>query len=168
MSLINRIAASRYAVPSLFANDPFFRDPFFASPFALSSRHLDFDSANLANVPALDLSETETSYVVTANVPGFTKDQLEITHEGNTVSIKGTWKTESKSNEDTATTESTSAKSENYLHRERSEGSFLRSFTIPDGSIDGSLISAKLSDGVLKVTLPKQQADEKQTKIPIN
>jgi HSP20 family protein len=89
----------------------------------------------------VDLHETAAEYVITAEVPGMQRDDLEINaHEG-TLTIAGT-RPEGP------------AACEQYHRVERGHGSFRRSFHLPS-AIDETAITADLRDGVLTVRCPK-------------
>ena len=90
----------------------------------------------------LDVREDEGHYVVDADVPGFDKDDIEVTLEDGVLTISGERKHEEKSD------------GENYHYSERRTGRFSRSLRFPDGvSEDG--IEAALKDGVLTVKVAK-------------
>jgi HSP20 family protein len=99
--------------------------------------------------PAVDLKETDTEYVVTAEVPGFPKEKLEINVTEDAITIRGERKEEKEKTEG------------GYHLRESASGSFQRVLALP-GSVVADQVKAKLEDGVLTVTLPK--AAEKEAK----
>jgi HSP20 family protein len=111
---------------------------------------LDFISSELNQRGIdLDVSETPSGYVVEAEVPGFTKDQVTLSVTGSQLTIKG----EKQSISESA----------NYLRRERSKHSFRRTVTLPC-AIDCKKVEAHLEGGVLKIDLPK---GESQINVPI-
>jgi HSP20 family protein len=101
-----------------------------------------------AITPAIDVSEGETAYEVTAELPGIDEKDIEIKLANHTLTIKGE-KAEGKEE-----------KNKDYYLSERRYGSFQRSFRVPD-SVDATRIEASFAKGVLKVTLPKT-ADARQ------
>lgn len=103
--------------------------------------------------PRVDISETESDFRVTADLPGVTKDEVNVNFEDDTLVISGERKQES-------TTEET-----NYYRTERIYGRFSRSFTFPKG-IEIDKISAKFDNGVLEVSVPKT-AESKPRKISV-
>lgn len=106
--------------------------------------------------PAVDIHETENNFVVKADVPGINKDDIQIDLKDNTLTIKGEKKFENKSSKD------------NYIRVERSYGSFVRSFVLPQ-NVDGGKITATYKEGVLEVTLPKKEESKpKQIKVEVN
>ncbi len=92
--------------------------------------------------PAVDITETATAFTVKADLPGVKPDEIEVTTENGRLVIKGQRHQEMDESRD-------------GVHRvERSYGSFLRAFSLPD-NIDADAISAKSVHGVLELTLPK-------------
>jgi HSP20 family protein len=96
--------------------------------------------------PAIDVYETAAAFIVTAEVPGVSREQIELALEESTLTIRGHRK-ERPASSDVL-----------HFHQiERGFGSFERTFEFAD-SIDAGGVSADLSDGVLTITLPKQPA----------
>lgn len=89
----------------------------------------------------VDLYETDESFVVKAFVPGVTADNIDITTQQNTVTIRAEQPAQSQDNV-------------RYYLRERPSGAWLRSFELPT-AIDTQHIDARLDQGVLVLTLPK-------------
>jgi HSP20 family protein len=106
-----------------------------------------FFSDEKSFVPAFDISESDTEYVVTAELPGIEEKDLEVTLSEGILSVKGEKKHE------------TEEKSETHHRVERRYGSFSRSFRIPD-SVDSDKIDATFKDGVLKLSIPKSEEAE--------
>jgi HSP20 family protein len=100
-------------------------------------------------IPAVDISETDDSFVVTADVPGMKAEDMKITVANNTLTLKGEKK---NVRED---------KSENYHRIERSYGVFERTFALPSG-VESENIRAKYKDGVLELRLPKSKEAKPQ------
>jgi HSP20 family protein len=92
--------------------------------------------------PAMDVQETEDSYVVEADIPGIKKDEIHIEVADNVLTIKGERKRE------------TDKKEKDYHRIERTYGAFRRSVQIP-GGFKHDAVDARFEDGVLRVTLPK-------------
>lgn len=105
--------------------------------------------------PATDIAETDKEFVFKAELPGVKKEDVSVELEGSTLTIRG------ERNEEK---EEKTAK----MHRvERFQGSFLRSFTLPD-NVDAKAIKADMNEGVLQVHLPKTAAPEgKKTKVEV-
>ena len=94
--------------------------------------------------PPVDLYETPTGFVLTAELPGLTRDQIEIHAEDTRVVIRGA----------RATGPDREIPCEQYHRVERGHGRFSRAFSLPE-SIDVDAIVAELKDGILTVTIPK-------------
>ena len=95
--------------------------------------------------PAVDIKEEADKFVLHADIPGVKPEEIDISMEGDVLTIKGEKKTE-------ATTEK-----ENYKRVERTYGSFYRRFSLPD-TADPEAIVAESKHGVLVITIPKRQA----------
>jgi HSP20 family protein len=93
--------------------------------------------------PPIDVYETASRYVITAEVPGLARDQIDLAVRDNRLSIKGV---RPAAGPETPT--------RHYHQVERGHGSFLRTFEFVD-AVDQDGITADLRDGVLTVTLPK-------------
>jgi HSP20 family protein len=96
-------------------------------------------------MPAMDLVETEDDFVLRADLPGMTEDDVKIEFEDGTLTISG----ERRSEHET--------KNEGYYRVERAYGSFSRSLTLPQG-VDPERVSASFDKGVLEVRVPKPEA----------
>jgi len=105
--------------------------------------------------PAVDIIENNDQFILKAEIPGMTKDDVKITLENNVLTIRGEKKNESE-------------KKEGDYHRiERSYGSFERSFSVP-GTIKVNEIDAQYKDGVLTLTLPKaEEAKPKSIEVKV-
>ena len=104
--------------------------------------------------PAIDITEDDKAYKITAELPGLEEKNIDVTVSGDMLTIKG-----EKSSE-------TEEKNKDYHVSERVYGSFQRSFTLPDG-VERDKIAADLAKGVLTLTLPKNVAAQKQQKIEV-
>jgi HSP20 family protein len=104
-------------------------------------------------MPAMDLLETADHFVLRADLPGMSEQDVNIELEDSTLSISGERKTE---HEDTQ---------EGYYRVERASGSFQRSLTLPKG-VDPEAVTASFDRGVLEVRIPKPEA-RKPRKIAI-
>lgn len=103
--------------------------------------------------PPANFVETEDAYAVEIDVPGYDRDDIEVTLEQGILSIRGERSAERE--EQTGT----------YHLRERSLGRFTRSFSLPR-SVDADRLEANLESGVLRVALPKA-AEAKARKIDV-
>lgn len=95
---------------------------------------------------AVDVREDGDHLYVEAELPGFRKEDVDITLENRVLTIAAERKDENNQGD---------GKSGDYLLRERRYARFLRSFTLPT-TVDEQKVQAKLSDGVLHITLDKR------------
>jgi HSP20 family protein len=105
----------------------------------------------------VDIREDADHIYVEAELPGFKKEEIDITLENQTLTISAERKTETKEGDE--------KKGEMLLH-ERRYSKFLRSFTLPP-TVDEQSVNAKLADGVLHITLNKRE-ESKPRKITVN
>ena len=98
--------------------------------------------------PALDVYEEKNELVVKAEIPGLTKDEIDITLEGDTLTIKG----EKKKEEET--------KDEDYYRCERTYGEFSRTIEFPV-AVQTDKVNATFKDGVLEIRMPKTEEAKK-------
>ncbi len=92
----------------------------------------------------VDVKEDEAAYHVTADLPGLSEKEVEVTFDDSVLTIRGEKKVEREENKDT------------WHLIERSSGTFARQLVLPT-PIDQARIEAKFEKGVLYVTLPKQE-----------
>ena len=105
--------------------------------------------------PAVDVTEDDTAYKVTAELPGMSEKEVEVVLSGDTLTLKGEKRQEKEQKE------------KNFYLSERTYGSFQRSFFVPEG-VDRDKIGADFSKGVLTITLPKsEKAVQQQKKIEV-
>ena len=95
-------------------------------------------------VPAMDVSETETGYALSFDLPGIVKEQVKVSIDGRRVEVE-------------ATPEASAAGPEGarVVYRERSLPRFARSVTLP-AELDASTSTAQFANGVLTLTLVKR------------
>jgi len=106
-------------------------------------------------MPAVDVTETDGGLEVTAELPGIDEKNIEVKLANHTLTIKAEKRDEKEETK------------KDYYMRERSFGSFQRSFTLPEG-VDTDKIEASFKNGVLTVTLPKTaEAKKAEKKITI-
>jgi len=94
--------------------------------------------------PVTDISETPESLTLRLEVPGLTRDQIKISVENNTLSVRG------------EKVQETSSEDESFHRTERSFGAFERSFALPP-YVDTDQVQASLNDGVLAISLPRRE-----------
>jgi HSP20 family protein len=97
--------------------------------------------------PQVDICEDDKEYLVKADLPEMKKEGIKVTVENGVLSISGERKTEKEE------------KKKKFHRVERSYGTFLRTFTLPEDT-DSAKIAAEFKDGVLKVHLPKSPASK--------
>jgi HSP20 family protein len=106
--------------------------------------------------PALDVYEDKDRIVVKAELPGMTKDDIQISISDNVLTIRGEKKREE---EDTG---------KDYYRSERAYGAFIRSLALPT-EINPDRVEAMFKNGVLEIRLPKSEAaKKKEIKINVN
>jgi HSP20 family protein len=97
--------------------------------------------------PNIEISETDKAVEVSAEMPGLERKDVEISIEDDALTIRG----EKKIEED--------QKDKNIQHSERSYGVFMRVLQLPPG-VDPSSVEATMSNGILKITIPKPAKPE--------
>jgi HSP20 family protein len=95
-------------------------------------------------MPAMDLVETDEHFVLRADLPGLSEEDIKIEFEDGTLTVSGERKAEHET------------KNEGYYRVERAFGAFSRSLTLPQG-IDPEAVSANFDRGVLEVRVPKPE-----------
>ena len=98
--------------------------------------------------------EIDGGYELTAELPGMSEEDVECTLSGKMLTVKGE-KQEVKEEE-----------KKGYYLKERHYGSFMRNFTLPE-DVDANKIEATVSDGVLRVFMPKSEKQQKSRKIEV-
>jgi HSP20 family protein len=101
-------------------------------------------------VPATDLVETENEYVLSADLPGLSQEDVSIKVEGNVLTVAGERVTHSEE------------QGQGRYRLERASGSFRRSLRLPAG-VDAEAITASFDKGVLEVHVPKPVAAQPRT-----
>ena len=124
-------------------------DDFWSRPFPRLWRP-DFSRLRSLSLeaPSLDVYEQKDDLIVKAEIPGLTKDEIDISLEGNTLTIKG----ENKKEEE--------VKEEDYYRCERTFGAFSRSVELPVG-VQADKVNASFKNGVLEIRLPKTEEAKK-------
>src|ERR1700712_1072562 len=99
-----------------------------------------FNDRMIARVPAVNISESENNYHVELAAPGLKKEDFKLNLDNNQLSISVETSAEHQNNQ------------KNYSKREYSYGSFVRSFTLPEGA-DATQIEAAYQDGILRIDI---------------
>ncbi|MBI4517871.1 MAG: Hsp20/alpha crystallin family protein [Deltaproteobacteria bacterium] len=106
-------------------------------------------------VPAVDVYEDKDAVVVKADLPGMSKDEIEVSLTGSALTLKG----EKRKAEE--------IKDHDYYRSERSYGAFSRTLALP-ADIKSDQVTASFKDGVLEIRLPKtEEAKKKQIKVAV-
>jgi HSP20 family protein len=95
-------------------------------------------------VPTVDISESDGEYLIKAELPEVKKEDVKVTVENGVLTLQGERRQEKEE------------KSKRFHRVERSYGSFVRSFSLPE-SVDESSVKADYKDGVLNLHLPKSE-----------
>ncbi len=105
-------------------------------------------------IPPVDIEEDKEKLVLTAELPGFKEDQIQIQMEGGVLTLRGERKFEEERKN-----------SKNFHRVERAYGQFVRSFTLPN-NVDRENVQARFSDGLLQIEMPKrEEAKPRQIRI---
>ena len=103
----------------------------------------------------VDVIEEDDRYLMRADVPGISPDEIKIEVDGDRLTVSGSHE------------ESSEEKKDDYVRRERRFGSFSRSMLVPRG-VDPDEIEATTANGVLEISIPKPKpADDGGTKVEI-
>lgn len=126
---------------SFFANDDFFDRHAAGFDFPVHVPHADL---------RVNIAETPDNYTLVAEAPGLNDKDLDVEIKDGVLTLKGHQKKEEETENET------------YRVREFSERSFERSFRIGD-TVDQDNITAKLHNGLLRVTIPKKEEAKART-----
>jgi len=105
--------------------------------------------------PAVDIKEEDDRFVIHADIPGVSADDIDISMEKGVLTIKGERKHEAEEDK------------EGFHRIERAYGTFMRRFSLPE-NVDADKISASSKDGVVELVLPKAVEDNQPKKITVN
>jgi HSP20 family protein len=94
--------------------------------------------------PPVDIHETDDALVLQAELPGFSKEDVNVELKDNSLTLKGQRQDEKEVEE------------EQYHRRERTYGGFQRTFMLP-ATVDSEKVTATYKDGVLELRLPKRE-----------
>lgn len=131
---------------ALFPAFPSFFDDFFGKDY--------FKSVNTGTtIPAVNVKEEDNQFTIELAAPGLKKEDFKIDLDHNVLTISSEKKEENEEKD----------KEGKYTKREYSFQSFSRSFTVPENT-DGENIQAQYQDGILNITIPKKEEEEKKSK----
>lgn len=117
------------------------------------TREFDFGERALWR-PIIEVFERAGAFVVRAELPGLSKDDVKVELEENRLIIKGERKSETEKRE------------KEFYRSERSYGSFYRAISLPEGA-NLEQLQAQLNNGVLEITVPIPETVSKRRNIPI-
>jgi HSP20 family protein len=101
-----------------------------------------------AAAPRLDVTETEKTYEIQADLPGVNKEDVKVSVDGQRVTIEAECRSANERRE-----------GETVVYAERTARRFMRSFALPT-EVDDGAAQARLENGVLQLSLPKKQGTE--------
>lgn len=110
---------------------------------------------NQFRMPATDIQETDQAYEVTAELPGVKKEDIRVSLDRGMLTIEAESRQEEKQED-----------SGRVLRSERRYGKYMRRFALGPGVNDDN-VSARFEDGVLHLTIPKQEEAQEKKAIPI-
>lgn len=123
-----------------------FENEFFGKKNPLYGKHAK-------NLMRTDVRETENSYELDVDLPGFKKEEIQVELEDGYLIISASKGMEKKEDE----------KNSKYIRQERYSGSCSRSFYVGDNVTEQD-IAAKFEDGILKLSIPKKDVSATETK----
>ncbi len=131
--------------------------PFEKSGFDIFNAFNDFEKnffggSMPVNTCRTDIRDEGEKYVMEAELPGFTKEDIKLDINGSYLVLTAEHKNEKDEKDDKG----------KYIRKERSYGSYTRSFDIT--GVDTENISAEYKDGILKIDLPKKASEEPPVK----
>jgi HSP20 family protein len=100
-------------------------------------------------VPSMDITENDKEIVVTAEMPGLERKDIDISIDDDVLTIRGEKKVEEEKKDE----------KQNFHVTERAYGVFFRAIQLPNG-VDPSKVQASMQNGVLKVTIPKPASSQ--------
>lgn len=115
----------------------------------------DFMPSRIDHNMKCDIYEKEGNYHIEMDLPGFKKEEISIEAKDGYLTIKATKKNEVDEKDE----------ERNYVRRERSYGSYERTFSL--GDLDEEKIDASFADGILKISIPKKVAVDNKKIIEI-
>jgi HSP20 family protein len=136
MTLMKRSNPEFPSIPSLLDN--------FWSRDWMDWSNFNFSNTN-TTLPAVNIKENDEEFTIELAAPGMKKEDFQINLDGNTLTISSEKKEEKED------------KKGQYSRREFSYQSFQRSFTLPEYQADREKVTARYSDGILHINIPKRE-----------
>ena len=150
MSLIRRVTPEHPVAPVKPETDPF-RWLLRWDPFReMTPSWFGQPPVEATFSPAFEVKENQDSFLFKADLPGMKEQDVEVKLAGDRLTVSGKREAEREDKDDT------------YYAYERSFGSFLRTFTLPEG-FDAEHVAAELKDGVLTIVVPKKPTAQAKT-----
>lgn len=110
---------------------------------------MDFNNSNYAGInstlPAVNVKENDNEFLIEVAAPGMKRDDFKVNFDNGRLIISSETKNEDKQ------------ENEKMTRCEFSYSSFQRSFSVPENTVDADKISAKYTDGILHISLPKRE-----------
>ena len=128
-----------------------FAPTLYRSPFDLANSFFNDYDAKGASRRATDIIDTGDSYLLEIELPGYHKEDIEVSLQTRYLTVKATPKTAEESEVE-----------RRYLRRERTLDEYVATFTVQNIEADG--IAVSYENGVLSVTLPKKKPIEPETR----
>lgn len=100
-----------------------------------------------STLPAVNVRETNEEFSIEVAAPGMKRDDFKVELENNVLTISSQLEDKNEEKDPQG----------NYTRREFSYQSFQRSFTLPEGKVEGEKIAARYADGILHITVPKKE-----------
>ena len=104
------------------------------------------------SIPKVDIEDTDKAYILTTDLPGVAKEDINLTYDNDVLTLSASH-VESKDEQD---------EQKNYIRKERMSSSFCRQF--PVSGIQKEGIQASFENGVLTITLPKEEPQQVEAK----
>jgi HSP20 family protein len=131
--------------------DKWFGEYFSKSKEVARGESIFSETGTMVRFPAVDIQEQKDKYIVHAEMPGMNKDEIEVEYRDGFLTIRGEKRFENEE------------KKKDFHRIERSYGSFHRTFEIPE-AINEDGVKAEYKNGVLNLTLPMKNPDQRKTK----
>jgi HSP20 family protein len=146
MSLVRYNSTLNDFVPTSFSN---LIDRFFNESLSRTG------GAAYSFVPRVDIVENDKAYEIHVAAPGMNKEDFKLDLKDNYLTVSGERKFTKEQNE------------KNFHSIETQYGNFSRSFALPD-NVDGARINAKYNNGILEITIPKDEKKSLKTTIKVD
>jgi HSP20 family protein len=153
MSIIKRNPTALYSHRDEFLTsiDRVF-DGIFNQMFPIATKEFGIDTFSKGSYPKVNIVDNESNVVIEAEIPGLTKEQVNLEVQSGVLTIMG----EKRENKEEGL-------KKDYIYRELKQSSFKRSFQLND-NLDTDKIDAKFENGILEITIPKKISDTEANK----